>query len=480
MIEEISLKPDFPSLDLFRCRKIGNFEDIREVEEKYAGLRLFVERKRDFDQLKCLYPLLSLTKALIEHFNHRISRKKAKEQSITEAISGEPALFALFQVAEKQWNKHLSSQQLEWECSLLPPREINGKDPLEWYLPDLKGKEGLYIHAAFLYLSSLQNALLAAANLDPPSVPLESVSKEHLILIKVDSKMQFGAFWTNHPDYGNGEKVIYHWEGLEEKIQNRLCNAWKLIPNLMLVQYEFELFSGEIAGLMATIATNIPQSQLSDGYLREVRSAFASNQKEGISTAFTALCSMLAHVAYIRSAPTDPLSSLARFIPHFHQLSGPLSSLLHLPLGHLLDLYSLIEDRYFDYAKALLPHEQMEKIAAKDKAQIENLRNQSIPFLPPLEDLKKALRRLIMRCLFSKTDERTSLSELIVREDLWSPRKLSSEEKAKLKNAIGCFSTNMCFNLYERLIQPEEPSSSSSKEKTKSTTKPAAKQKKYQ
>ena len=480
LIEEMGAKPDWPNLSLFRCRVMGDFEGLRDIPEDCPGLRLFVRRKKDFDRLKCLYPLLALTKALLQRFNHRISRHEAENLSLSDALVGEKELFALFQKVRKRWNSQLKGVEMEWEGEVLYGRELKKEDSIGSFLPDLKGIEGKSVPAAFRYLCSLQNSLLFEANVDSQAVSLEHVSKEHVILLNVDEKRHFGSFWSNDPEYGRGEKALYAWKALEEKIWSRLSDAWRLTPNLLLVQYQFELFCGEKPSLFCTIAENIPQTELSEVLLREVQSSFprkAKGEQELLSQAFGALCSLLAHVAYMRSAPSAPLSSLARGVPDFQQLSAPLSSLLHFPLGNVLALYCCLEDRYFEYAKLLLPGALRAAVPAKELQLVVDIRNHVATDLPPLNDVKKALRRLIMRCLLSGTETNPSLPALIVRPDLWLPRVLSVTERKKLKDSIGSFPVKTCYCLYESLAQADSPVPQS---KVKLTPKPAKPIKHYE
>lgn len=462
MIEETNFDPNCPNLSLFRCRVVGSFADLTGIPEDCPGLRLFVRRKKDFDRLKCLFPLLSLTKALIQRYNHSISRPEAEKLRLSEASDGEKALFSLFQKVQKLLNCQLAGVKMDWAGEVLCCPELRREDSIGSFLPDWKGVGGKWVSAAFHYLCSLQNSLLEEAGGDLQTVTLQQLSKEHVILLKIHKKRHFAAFWTNHPAYGRGEQAIYVWKALEEKIQSRLSDAWRLSPHFLSIQYQFELFSGENSTLFCTIAANIPQTDLSESLWREVRSCFACKVREDteqLSRAFGALCSLLAHVAYLRTAPCHPLSSLAQCVPDFQQLSAPLSSLLHLPLGNLLALYCYLEDRYFEYEKPLLPISLRAKLAEKDSQPIDKIRSSKA--LPPLEDLTTALRRLIMRCLLSKTEDKLSLSALIVRPDLWLPRTLSAEQSRELKDTIGGFPIETCYSLYESLVQTKASSDQS-------------------
>lgn len=448
----------------FRFNRIGCWDDLKNefLKNKKTDLncqfmRILAERFDELQLVGNLYPIIQFTNYMLNLCNYRFSRAEAKEKKIRDIIEGNDVAINLFNDFCKAWDK-IAYKTTQWACKQLPVLErIDADLPLSFVLlDDRELGYGMYMAAAFQYLSMIQNEVLEAivylikennnyqiwGNMDTNKYPVQKISPHEIVMFQTNKNYvheltdSFSKFYDIYnPKFGQGSSVEYNFEKIEHELAFKLLTNKKFInyEDLTKIQYKFELLSiqNKNSNLLNDIRNKVEQKMLSFDDTKEIKKALDRLEKQNVAylhQMFSSLEIVLCSLRYGDATQTEncQIRLYINRLPSADKISVYLKNtepFSNVMLSNILSFYSVVEEQLFKFIIDFISPDYCRPLDDDVTREIVKWWGDYYEFAkdryPHPEQLIKVIQRFIIRCLVASLEPKFPIKEYLNRIDFW-------------------------------------------------------------
>lgn len=448
------LRENYPFLKLMKFNKIKN--DLKHFEkvfymslsnkENYPLIDLYLKNKENLQILEILTTYLEVLNYLLNKFDHNITRKEARGRNLGVCFESEE-IKAKFEDLKLFWNKYLRVE-LNDGCKIFEPVELSDQSPLSLLLCDNKLELGSGIHAKLVlkHLGSYQNSFIEQClQIDTNKLPylisfdrelldINLVQDKHLINVKDFQADFFVRFYSLLiPDT---MQIEYDLEKFQLFLIKTLINGKRLInisdKAIRCIQYSGELLCDNVL-FISNLRETVQQELIDQNKLDEI-SKFMEQLKEnkennGYSILRNIFKSLEILICYLNTTKKNAVNNNLKFkdffkdknlknISDFVKNLEPISS---LAIKNLIQIYELFEYEMFYLNLNQFEEKYRKNLSKENQKEFEEfLKKCDGVLLPDKGQLRDALIKFSMRCLFADINETDSLVVYLAdRLDVW-------------------------------------------------------------
>ena len=475
---------EYPMFKYFNYTKYKSEEDMikrMNNKERYALIKQFVMGSPEVKNLAYLQHFNEFTNYMVNNYSFKISREKAREQSLQgEEIVGEKAFNTKFVNFNKAW-AHIKKYAKKYKCR--PEMEVkegfSKEDKLINFLNDANELyNGMYLASACQNFIEWQNTFLQPivdanstaqgilhnyVNNIVKKVPVQDAKHDQIVLINerfqtygkyidfndvIYSFSERNIFGENGKiNYSDYNSFVYDYDRIEEELGKIILPGVCLFEGedvLNFVTYWGEGFRGGNSEMITKFYGKYKQKDLNNEE-KQIVFEYISNMNKNISAkanqkrkydfkeffgSLQILLFYLTEKGVINEE--EKIVNVIKHAPGYLKLSNDCKSFFYndgkqFSLNQLMNLFFFFEHLCFeDLAETLQPeYKQVIEDDLKKKI-IEKLVNKK-DLVISVKDLGAATRRFISRYLAGKlqvTDikEDRDLSFELTREELWEEK----------------------------------------------------------
>lgn len=442
LLEESVPATDYPLVEFFRVRRkpseemLGSALALLPDQSAFPALRVVLRHEEEIKLCRKLAPVLRLTNYLMEACNLKLAREEARSKKIQEYAAEDPVLAELLTDFLAAWE---GVGELQYQCHQLDPLPLSAESELIYFLPDAREVGGgTYMAAAIETLAGKQNKVLTAleevvgsgavkGRCEAQSVPERGIFQS----VALHSDL---ATCTTNPAYGLGMDLAFDFSALQTAVIAPLKNCYYLdTSSLKFVQYHLELFSlqGAESGLIATLRDHIGENRdvlsfnewLKATMYREQKSKgerFGPYLRELIGELEILMC-LIKSERISRSETIKSACERLAVTKHCPKLLEGLD-LASVELRLVVSLYEELEELYFPFMTQYVQtkYKEEDRTGVVERT-VDRVMNEAFSGteLPNVEDIERAMMKLIIRCLTADLRPTDSLSIYLPRPDFW-------------------------------------------------------------
>lgn len=442
LLEESVPATGYPLAEFFRVRRrpseemLGSALALLPDQGAFPALRVVLRHEEEIRLCGKLTPVLRLTNYLMETCNLKLAREEARSRRIREYAAEDPVLANLLADFLAAWE---GVGELQYQCHLMDPLPLSADSELIYFLPDAREVGGgTYMAAAIETLAGKQNKVLTA---------LEEVVRSGAVKGRCEAQRvpERGVFQpaalrsdlatcTTNPAYGLGLDLAFDFSTLQTAVIAPLKHCYYLdTSSLKFVQYHLELLSlqGAESGLIATLRDHIGENGDVLSFSEWLKAIMYREQKskgerlgpylrELIGELEVLMC-VLKPERINRSETIKSACERLAVTKHCPKLLGGLD-LASIELRLVVSLYEELEELYFpfmaQYVQTKYKEEDKTGVVERTVGRVMGEAFSGTE-LPKVEDIEKAIMKLIIRCLSADLRPTDPLSLYLPRPDFW-------------------------------------------------------------